>query len=181
MSTLIEASNLWREYGSNIVLENINVKVDAREFITIVGASGCGKTTFLNMLLGVDKPSRGVLLLHGQAIADEPGADRGIVFQKYSVFSHLSVLQNVLIGIEFEKSPLLAKLFGSKKISAEGSARQLLDAVGLSHALNKYPFELSGGMQQRLAIAQPLIKKAANFVARRALRCPRSRHSQGHA
>ena len=159
MTRIIEAQHVWREYGSNIVLENITIGVSEGEFITIVGASGCGKTTFLRMLLGVDKPTRGKLLLDGEPIPDEPGPDRGIVFQKYSVFPHLDVLQNVTIGMEFAQSPLLGSLFGSKKRSVERQAKEILDAVGLSHALRKFPFELSGGMQQRLAIAQSLIKK----------------------
>ncbi|MGV6807274.1 MAG: ABC transporter ATP-binding protein [bacterium] len=159
MSFLIEAKHLWREYGSNIVLENISIGVKEGEFITIVGASGCGKTTFLRMLLGVDQPTRGVLLLDGEPIPDEPGPDRGIVFQRYSVFPHMDVLQNVMAGLEFQQSPLFGSLFGSRKQSAKQLAMEILDAVGLSHALRKYPFELSGGMQQRLAIAQSLIKK----------------------
>lgn len=159
MKPLIEAKHLWREYGSNIVLEDISIGVGEGEFITIVGASGCGKTTFLKMLLGVDKPTRGALLLDGENIPDEPGPDRGIVFQKYSVFPHLDVLQNVVIGLEFAQAPLLGTLFGSKKKTAVQQAKDVLDAVGLSHALRKFPSELSGGMQQRLAIAQSLIKK----------------------
>lgn len=159
MKPLIEARHLWREYGSNIVLENISIGVAEGEFITIVGASGCGKTTFLRMLLGVDKPTRGELLLDGVPIPEEPGPDRGVVFQKYSVFPHLDVLQNVVIGLEFAQAPLLGSLFGSKKQTALQQAKEVLDAVGLSHALRKFPSELSGGMQQRLAIAQSLIKK----------------------
>ncbi len=156
---IIEGKNIWREYGSNIVLENVSAKVYEGEFITIVGASGCGKTTFLKMLLGMDKPTRGELLLDGNKISDEPNADRGIVFQKYSVFPHLNVLKNVMVGVEFEKSPLIARLFGQDKEKLKREAREILDLVGLSHAQRKYPFELSGGMQQRLAIAQSLIKK----------------------
>jgi NitT/TauT family transport system ATP-binding protein len=159
MKPLIEARHLWREYGSNIVLEDISIGVAEGEFITIVGASGCGKTTFLKMLLGVDQPTRGALLLDGSPIPDEPGPDRGIVFQKYSVFPHLDVLQNVVIGLEFAQAPLLGALFGGKKQTALQQAKDVLDAVGLSHALRKFPSELSGGMQQRLAIAQSLIKK----------------------
>lgn len=159
MTCLIEARHIWREYGNNIVLEDISTKVEEGEFITIVGTSGCGKTTFLRMLLGMDKPSRGQLLLDGKTIPDEPGADRGIVFQRYSVFPHLDVLQNVMVGLEYQQSPLLGKLFGSRRKSAQAQAEEILEAVGLSQALHRYPFELSGGMQQRLAIAQSLIKK----------------------
>ncbi len=155
----IEIKNLWKEYGDQVVLEQINNKVEEGEFVTIVGASGCGKTTFLKMLLGTESPSRGEILLDGKAIADEPDEDRGIVFQRYSVFPHLTVLQNVMLGKEFEQSAILARLFGKKRQQAKQEALAMLEAVGLSPAVNKYPHELSGGMQQRLAIAQALIKK----------------------
>jgi NitT/TauT family transport system ATP-binding protein len=141
------------------VLENINLDVKAGEFVTLVGASGCGKTTFLKMLLGTEQPTRGELLLNGSPIANEPDADRGIVFQKYSVFSHLNVVENVMLGEEFKESPLLGRCFGKKRKAIRERAIALLEKVGLGHALTKYPSELSGGMQQRLAIAQALIKK----------------------
>ncbi len=157
--SMIEANNLWKEYGSNIVLEGVNTRVDEGEFITIVGTSGCGKTTFLRMLLGIEQATRGELLLNGKPFPDEPGEDRGIVFQRYSVFPHLTVLKNVMLGAEFHDSRLLGKLFGAKRHAAEQQAREILASVGLDHALERYPHELSGGMQQRLAIAQALMKK----------------------
>jgi len=156
---LIEAKNLWKEYGSNVVLEQVNTRVEKGEFITIVGTSGCGKTTFLRMLLGIEQPTRGELLLEGKPFPDEPGDERGIVFQKYSVFPHLSVLKNTMLASEFEQAPIIGKLFGSKRKLAEADAREMLASVGLEHAMDKYPHELSGGMQQRLAIAQALMKK----------------------
>jgi len=155
----IQIKNMWKEYGDNIVLENINLDVKAGEFVTLVGASGCGKTTFLKMLLGTEQPTRGELLLNGSPIAGEPGADRGIVFQKYSVFSHLNVVENVMLGEEFKASPFLGRCFGKKRKAIRERAVALLEKVGLGHALTKYPSELSGGMQQRLAIAQALIKQ----------------------
>lgn len=155
----IKIKNLWKEYGDNIVLENINLDVKAGEFVTLVGASGCGKTTFLKMLLGTEQPTRGELLLNGKPIPSEPGADRGIVFQKYSVFSHLNVVENVMLGEEFKESPILGRCFGKKRQAIRERAVALLEKVGLDHALTKYPSELSGGMQQRLAIAQALIKQ----------------------
>ncbi len=82
-----------------------------------------------------------------------------MVFQRYSVFPHLSVLDNVALGLELPRAPLLGRLLGSAKADAREQARQLLQRVGLSHALDKYPAQLSGGMQQRLAIAQALIMK----------------------
>lgn len=156
---LIKIRNVWKEYGNQVVLEQINKDVEEGEFITIVGASGCGKTTFLKLLLGAESISRGALLLDGKPLPGEPGPERGIVFQRYSVFPHLSVLGNVILSIELEKSRLLGRLFGKSRKHAEQTAKDMIEAVGLSHALNKYPHELSGGMQQRLALAQSLIKR----------------------
>ena len=156
---MIEAKNLWKEYGDNVVLEQVNTRVEEGEFITIVGTSGCGKTTFLRMLLGIEQPTRGELLLDGKTFPDEPGEDRGIVFQKYSVFPHLTVLKNTMLAAEFDQAPILGKLFGAKRKNARDGACEMLTLVGLEHALDKYPHELSGGMQQRLAIAQALMKK----------------------
>ncbi|BDZ72602.1 ABC transporter ATP-binding protein [Methylophaga marina] len=155
----IELKKLWKEYGDNVVLENINLTVKAGEFITLVGASGCGKTTFLKMLLGTEKPSRGELLLDGDPIRDEPDANRGIVFQRYSVFPHLNVIENVMLGVEFGQSKLLGRCFGSKRRQVRAQAQEMLELVGLGHVANQYPTSLSGGMQQRLAIAQALIKQ----------------------
>ena len=156
---MIQAKNLWKQYGDNVVLERMNVSINAGEFITMVGTSGCGKSTFLKMLLGMESPSSGELLLDGQPIPSEPDQSRGIVFQQYSVFPHLTVLQNVILAREFERAPLLGKLFGGAKRRVEDEAKALIDTVGLTPALQRYPHELSGGMKQRLAIAQALIRR----------------------
>ncbi len=156
---MIQARNLWKRYGDNIVLERMNLSVKAGEFITMVGTSGCGKSTFLKMLLGMESPSSGELLLDGKPIPTEPDQSRGIVFQQYSVFPHLNVLENVILAREFEQSPLLGKLFGTAKRRVIEEAKALIDSVGLGAALKRYPHELSGGMKQRLAIAQALIRR----------------------
>jgi NitT/TauT family transport system ATP-binding protein len=155
----IEIRNVWVEYGEQIVLEKLNLDIASGDFVAIVGPSGCGKTTFLRLLLGQERPTRGALRLDGEAMPDEPGADRGVVFQKYSVFPHLTVLGNVLLGSELQASPLLARLFGAKRKRQIAAARALLDEVGLGEHLHKYPSQLSGGMQQRLALAQALITR----------------------
>jgi NitT/TauT family transport system ATP-binding protein len=156
---MIQAKNLWKTYGDNIVLERLNIQVNAGEFITMVGTSGCGKSTFLKMLLGMESSSSGELLLDGNPIPEEPDQSRGIVFQQYSVFPHLTVLENVVIAREFEHSPLIGKLFGGAKRKVIEEAKALLESVGLTPAANRYPHELSGGMKQRLAIAQALIRR----------------------
>ncbi|WP_095082166.1 ABC transporter ATP-binding protein [Mesorhizobium sophorae] len=158
MSELV-IQNVWKEYGDQIVLENVSLTVASRAFVALVGASGCGKSTFLRMLLGQEKPTRGTILIDGQPMPAEPGPDRGIVFQRYSVFPHLTVLGNVLLGKEFSKSRHKAKLFGAARRNAVEEARDLITEVGLSGTEQKYPVQLSGGMQQRLALAQALIMK----------------------
>ncbi|HVF16202.1 MAG TPA: ABC transporter ATP-binding protein [Steroidobacteraceae bacterium] len=155
----ITVRRLWKEYGEQVVLENLNFTIADHEFVTIVGASGCGKTTFLRMLLGVEKPSRGELLIDGRPMAAEPGPDRGIVFQRYSLFPHLTVLQNLMLGLEFEGSPFIGRLFGAKRRAAIDKARALLESIGLDAARDKFPSQLSGGMQQRLSIAQSVIRE----------------------
>lgn len=159
MSAFIELNRLSKHYRDNVVLENLSCTVAEGEFVTLVGASGCGKSTFLKMLLGTESPTSGELLMAGKPIEQEPSPERGIVFQKYSVFPHLNVRENVALGLEFAASRWLGRLFGTRRQAALAQAEELLGAVGLEHALEKFPHELSGGMQQRLALAQALIKK----------------------
>lgn len=154
---MIEAKNIWKSFGQDTILERVNFKVTKGEFITMVGTSGCGKSTLLNMLLGTSHPTKGKLLLDGETIPDQPNADRGIVFQHYSVFPHMTVLQNVVATRGFQKNGLTGYLFGKAKKRAVDDAKAMLEQVGLKHVFNKYPDDLSGGMRQRLAIAQTLL------------------------
>lgn len=154
---MIECKNLWKSYDDNMVLERINARVEEGEFVTLVGTSGCGKSTFLNLLLGVESPSSGEILLDGKPVKDEPDEERGIVFQHYSVFPHMNVLENVVAAKSFKKKGVSGYLLGEERRAAGKEAISLLEQVGLSESLKKYPHELSGGMRQRLAIAQALL------------------------
>jgi NitT/TauT family transport system ATP-binding protein len=156
---MIEAKNVWKKYGNNVVLEGIDVSVKEGEFVTLVGTSGCGKSTFLKMLLGTESTTSGELLLDGKPIVDEPGPDRGIVFQQYSVFPHMTVLENVMATRAFQRPGLTGYLFGNAKKAAKADALEMIKQVGLIDSVNRYPHELSGGMKQRLAIAQALLGK----------------------
>ncbi len=158
MST-ITLRNVWKEYDQRVVLERINLEIAPRSFIALVGPSGCGKTTFLRMLLSEELPSRGEVLIDGVPLAREPTAERGVVFQRYSVFPHLTVLGNVLLALECARGGMFARLYGRARRQAKGEAAAFLEAVGLSEHLDKYPAQLSGGMQQRLALAQALIRR----------------------
>jgi NitT/TauT family transport system ATP-binding protein len=155
----LSVRNVWVEYGDQVVIERINLEVAAGAFVSIVGPSGCGKSTFLRLLLGQERPSRGTILLDGAPLPGEPGPDRGIVFQRYSVFPHLTVLGNVLLAYEFAASPFLSRLTGAARRAAIEKSMTLIDEVGLGPHRDKYPSALSGGMQQRLAIAQAIVRQ----------------------
>jgi NitT/TauT family transport system ATP-binding protein len=151
--------DVWVEYGDQIVLERINLEIASGSFISLVGPSGAGKSTFLRLILGQEQPTRGAILLDGAPLPSDPGPDRGVVFQRYSVFPHLTVLGNVLIAYEFEASKVLGRLIGAARRDAIAKSERLLEAVGLASHRDKYPSALSGGMQQRLAIAQALARR----------------------
>jgi NitT/TauT family transport system ATP-binding protein len=158
MTALLQLRDIWVEYGDKIVLERVSLQLAEGSFVAVVGPSGAGKSTFLRLVLGQEAPTRGQVLLDGRPMRAECGPDRGVVFQRYSVFPHLTALGNVLFGIECAQAPVAARLFGAKRRAARDLAVEMLAAVGLEHSLGVYPAQMSGGMQQRLAIAQALVK-----------------------
>jgi NitT/TauT family transport system ATP-binding protein len=153
----ILVENLGKHYGDTVVLERVNVDIESGSFVAVVGASGCGKSTFLRILLGQEQATRGRVTVDGLPIAGEPTPDRGIVFQRYSVFPHLTALQNLMLAADFRHGGPLARAFGGPRRMARKEAMTLLERVGLADAAHLYPAALSGGMQQRLAIAQTLL------------------------
>jgi NitT/TauT family transport system ATP-binding protein len=153
----VSVRNVWMHYGDQVVLENLRLEVGDHEFVTIVGASGCGKSTFLRLLLGTEQPTRGSILIDGEPIRPEPDPSRGIVYQRCSLYPHLTAIGNLVLGLELRRSRLLGRLFGAKRRAAVHEAEAMLEAVGLAAARDRYPSQLSGGMQQRLAIAQAVI------------------------
>ena len=153
----IVVHGLEKSYGDARVLERINVTAEAGEFLSLVGASGCGKSTFLRILLGQERQSGGVVVVGDRPIVPEPTPQRGIVFQRYSVFPHLTALQNLLLVEDFRSGGPFGRVFGVRRKRAREEAEAMLERVGLAHARDLYPASLSGGMQQRLAIAQTLL------------------------
>ncbi len=148
MITLENVGKSFTHEGQDqVILQDINFNVDKGEFLCIVGPSGCGKTTLLRMIAGLDFPTNGHILEEETEISG-PSIERGYVFQQYSLFPWLNVLENVTFGLE---------LRGMEENERNQKAREYLKMVGLSQAENSYPKELSGGMKQRVAIARSLV------------------------
>ena len=151
---VVDFRNVTLRFGSFTALNDITIKVDDHpqrgNFIAIIGPSGCGKSTLLNLLAGFISPTEGQVLVRGQAVAG-PDHDRGMIFQQYSSFPHLTVMKNVLFGMEINRREMRL----SSKEQRE-RARLLIHEVGLEGHEDKYPHQLSGGQQQRVAIARTL-------------------------
>jgi NitT/TauT family transport system ATP-binding protein len=152
--SFVTVSKLFQSYGGRPILERINLEVEEGEFISIVGASGCGKSTFLRLLLAEEQPTKGKIRIAGASPAREPGPERGVVFQRYSVFPHMTVRENIVAGESFSRP--LGRVWGAARRAALERADATLARIGLAHVAGAYPATLSGGMQQRLAIAQAL-------------------------
>ena len=152
-------------FGETKVLFDLNLKVKAGQFVSLIGPSGCGKSTLLRAILGTHIPNEGQILTmqNGELISsDRPGRDRGIVYQKYSLYPFLTALDNVALGLKLDQTSALFRLFNwsgwaKKRKNFRDRAAVFLEKVGLGHAMHMYPSQMSGGMQQRVAIAQALI------------------------
>ena len=138
--------NLCKRFGDKTVLEDINFSIQSGEFVTFVGSSGCGKSTLLRLIAGLDHPSGGRIHVDGSPV-EGPGPDRGMVFQKYSLYPWLNAADNVAFGM---------RLQGMTSADVRDRTAYFLEVVGLRDAATKLPRELSGGMQQRVAIARAL-------------------------
>ncbi len=129
-------------------LKDVNLNIQQGEFVSIIGHSGCGKSTVLNLIAGLLEPSSGHLFCAGREIA-KPGPERAVVFQNHSLLPWLTCFENVYLAVE--------RVFGSEtKVNLEARADVALELVGLSHAAEKRPNEISGGMKQRVGIARAL-------------------------
>ena len=135
--------------GSFMALKDINLTIAEGEFVALIGHSGCGKSTLLNLVAGLLQPTSGVQICAGREIAG-PGPDRGVVFQNHSLLPWLTCFENVHLAVE--------RVFGATEQKAKLRARTLkaLELVQLSHAADKRPGEISGGMKQRVGIARAL-------------------------
>jgi putative spermidine/putrescine transport system ATP-binding protein len=145
----LELQNLHRDFGTVKALKGINIALGEGEFLSLLGPSGCGKTTALRLVAGFDRPNDGRIVVDGKDVTSvAPNKrDMGMVFQAYSLFPNMNARQNVEFGL---------RIRGKHKGDGRGRVDDLLELVGLSHAVDRYPHQLSGGMQQRVALARAL-------------------------
>lgn len=149
---IIELKALSKVYGDNTVLNNINLNIKKNEFLTLLGPSGCGKTTTLKIIAGFETPDSGSVLFDNKNIADIPPYKRQVntVFQKYALFPHMNVFENIAFGLKIKKLP---------KAEIEKKVNNMLNLVSLSGFGNRNIESLSGGQQQRVAIARALVNE----------------------
>ena len=167
---LLDIRGLWKRYpqgdsraGMKTVLAGVDLAISAGSFVTILGPTGCGKSTLFRTILGSEPPDQGRILVNGIPVT-HPNRDRGVVFQTHGQFPTMTVVENVALGLRLEETRLLTPIlrpfyyYGKKRVHRR-RAMEYLERFGLADSAGKYPSELSGGMQQRAAIAQAVIMK----------------------
>ncbi len=152
MKRLVEIKNVFKSYDDNLVLKNINLYINENEFVTLLGPSGCGKTTLLRLIGGFEDADQGTIFFNGRSILEVPAYERNIntVFQKYALFPHLNVYENIAFGLRIKKCP---------KEEIEQEVRRVLKLVKLEGFEKRHINKLSGGQQQRVAIARAVVNK----------------------
>ena len=146
----IKFENIVKNYGRNVVLKNINLEIEKGQLVTLLGPSGCGKSTLLRCLAGLEEVTEGKIFLDGRNITNVNPRERdmGMVFQQYSLFPNMTVLENVEFGMKLKKTD---------KNEMKERAEDMLGIVGLKDKMYSYPANLSGGQQQRAALARAIV------------------------
>jgi NitT/TauT family transport system ATP-binding protein len=146
----LELQDLRKQFGSFTALGGVSLSLEEGEFLSLLGPSGCGKTTALRIIAGFLQPDSGRVVIGGEDMTSHAPnrRDIGMVFQAYSLFPNMTAAQNVAFGLKVRKWP------GAKRDARVG---ELLEIVGLSHAVDRYPHQLSGGMRKRVSLAQTLV------------------------
>lgn len=163
---IIELQNLTKVYDGKTVVDNLNLKIQKGEFVTFLGPSGCGKTTTLRLIAGFENPTEGRIILNGVDITNVPAYKRPVntVFQRYALFSHLDVYDNVAFGLKVKKFPFSDEFGDTKmrKLTAneiDDKVVAALKLVDLEEFEDRDIATLSGGQQQRVAIARALVNE----------------------
>lgn len=149
MEYIVELDGVNKVYGKNHVVKDLDLKVKEGEFLTLLGSSGCGKTTTLRMIAGFEEPTTGTIKVEGEAIEEKEPFERNVntVFQTYALFPHMTIADNIAYGLKIKKVP---------KAEIKTRVKEMIDLVQLSGFEKRYPSQLSGGQKQRVAIARAI-------------------------
>lgn len=152
MGTIVEISGVNKLYGTNHVVKDLNISVEEGEFLTLLGSSGCGKTTTLRMIAGFEEPTTGSIKVEGESIEEKEPFERNVntVFQTYALFPHKTIFDNIAYGLKMKKVP---------KAEIKERVSEMMEMVQLTGFEKRYPSQLSGGQKQRVAIARALINR----------------------
>jgi NitT/TauT family transport system ATP-binding protein len=158
---ILQCENVGHAFGPKRVLNQVNLEIAAGQIVGLVGPSGCGKSTLLRAILGTHPPTEGRVLISGMPM-DKPNRNVGIVYQNYALYNYLTAIDNVVFGMMLDRTSLAYRFFQlpnwlkmRRRLREEAAA--MLEKVELGHAMHQYPHEMSGGMCQRVAIAQALV------------------------
>ncbi|MDD6632623.1 MAG: ABC transporter ATP-binding protein [Lachnobacterium sp.] len=152
MGKIVEIEGVNKIYGSNHVVKDLNLSIEEGEFLTLLGSSGCGKTTTLRMIAGFEEPTSGTIMVEGERVEEKEPFERNVntVFQSYALFPHKTIYDNIAYGLKMKKV---------SKAEIRERVTEMMEMVQLSGFEKRYPSQLSGGQKQRVAIARALINR----------------------
>ena len=152
MGKIVEIKGVNKIYGTNHVVKDLNLSIEEGEFLTLLGSSGCGKTTTLRMIAGFEEPTTGKILVEGEQVEDKEPFERNVntVFQSYALFPHKTIYDNIAYGLKMKKVP---------KAEIKKRVTEMMEMVQLTGFEKRYPSQMSGGQKQRVAIARALINR----------------------
>lgn len=175
MTSVLALEGVTKRFGETVAVEDVSFGLGEGEFVALLGASGCGKSTTLRLMAGLEQPSSGKVLLRGRDVTGESAASRNIalMFQSYALYPHLTVYQNIALPLRLRELSIFGRLPGaglvSKAVRLVGSdidvrVRRVAEMLRLSEYLARKPGQLSGGQQQRVALARALVREPSAFL-----------------
>ncbi|WP_116085474.1 ABC transporter ATP-binding protein [Tropicimonas sp. IMCC34011] len=175
MATILELRNVTRSFDSKVVLDDVSITIEQGSFTALLGASGCGKSTSLRIMAGLDRPTSGEVLLGGSDVSEQTAYERNVamVFQSYALYPHLTVAQNIALPLTMRHlTPVRRLPLVGAVMPGTGKARQTImdkvheaaEMLGLDQLLNSKPGQLSGGQKQRVALGRALVRDPSLFL-----------------
>ena len=157
MGKIVEIEGVNKIYGTNHVVKDLNLSIEEGEFLTLLGSSGCGKTTTLRMIAGFEEPTTGTIMVEGERVEDKEPFERNVntVFQSYALFPHKTIYDNIAYGLKMKKVP---------KAEIKKRVCEMMEMVQLSGFEKRYPAQMSGGQKQRISLARALLKDPSILI-----------------